>query len=151
MTPFAPQHGKMCLSFAILTTLLAALAAHAIPQGQPSSTPGCFTCPPEDKGNYALGESNPNSNPIFCSYPVFVGEGPFDFYCDYSAVSIHLCLSFVYHLTWYELIRPLAFWSQILMLGSALPLLSTIAPLVVVETITLFPVLLGQRPQSLAT
>jgi hypothetical protein len=38
-----------------------------------------------------------------------------------------------------------------MMLGSVLELLSALAPDVVVVTLTLFRVLLSQRPQSLAT
>jgi hypothetical protein len=82
----------------ILTTLLAALTAHAVPQGKgggPSqaSTLACFVCPPADKAGVLLGHSDTSTNPIFCSYPAFPGENPDDFYCTYDAVSIpFLCL-----------------------------------------------------------
>jgi hypothetical protein len=54
---------------------------------QPSSTPSCFSCPPEDEAGFPLGNSDESANPIFCSYPAFSGENPTDFYCTYDPVS----------------------------------------------------------------
>jgi hypothetical protein len=73
----------MRFSFTILTTLLVAFTAHAVPQGQPSST-SCFNCPPTDEAGFPLGNSDTTSNPIFCSYPAFSGENPNDFFCTYN-------------------------------------------------------------------
>jgi hypothetical protein len=71
-------------TLAIFTVLLAGLLSQAVPQGQPSGTPCSFTCPPVDQLNFAVGQKNEASDPIFCSYPVVDGEDPNDFFCKYS-------------------------------------------------------------------
>ena len=49
----------------------------------PASSHAC-SCPPLDALGFALGSSDTNSNPIFCSYPAVPGEDPNDFFCTYS-------------------------------------------------------------------
>jgi hypothetical protein len=91
-----PSRKKMRLVLTILTALLVALTAHAVPQGKggPSqgSTLACFVCPPADNAGVSLGHSDIRANPIFCSYPAFPGGNPDDFYCTYDPVSIPLSL-----------------------------------------------------------
>ena len=50
---------------------------------------GC-TCPPSDSAGFALDQSFQNNGNLLCSYPVFVGENPFDFYCLYDNTDGHL-------------------------------------------------------------
>lgn len=57
-------------------------------QSTTTGNPGAgFTCPPQDAGGFPLGTSNATADPIFCSYPAFVGEDPNDFFCTYSATT----------------------------------------------------------------
>jgi hypothetical protein len=73
--------------YAPLTLIFMFAASFVGLHAQSSSTPGCFSCPPEDEGDFPLGNSDTSANPIFCSYPAFPGENPMDFYCTYDPVS----------------------------------------------------------------
>jgi hypothetical protein len=50
-------------------------------------TQAAYACPAQDNANFPLDYSDTSGNPIFCSYPIFSGENPFDFFCTYSATT----------------------------------------------------------------
>jgi hypothetical protein len=43
-----------------------------------------FVCPPQDNGGFPLEQHSDSAGVLFCSYPVFSGENPNDFYCRYN-------------------------------------------------------------------
>jgi len=53
-------------------------------------TLAAFHCPAQDYAGFPLDVNNTSTDPIFCSYPVFPGEDPNDFFCTYSATDGHL-------------------------------------------------------------
>ena len=77
------------LAFAVLATLV---------NGNPSAVPyNGYTCPPQDKGNFAVGVTNYASDPIFCAYPMTQGSSDTTFNCHYSAVNHP---RFIFHSTY---------------------------------------------------
>jgi len=77
------------LTFVTLSLWATQSLVHA--NAGPSSVPSAqYTCPPIDNADFQLEDADLNSNPIFCSYPVFPGENPNDFFCTYSATTGHL-------------------------------------------------------------
>ena len=80
---------KMHLSFFTLIALFALAAVRAVPSGQPSDVPSCtFTCPSQDLAGFPLDIHSNDGTTLSCSYPIFPGEDPNDFFCKYSSVSL---------------------------------------------------------------
>ncbi len=75
--------------FDALTLFTLAFAVLVSPvSGNPSAVPhNGYTCPPQDKGNFAVGVTNYASDPILCAYPITQGSSDTTFNCQYSAVN----------------------------------------------------------------
>jgi hypothetical protein len=88
MVPFVAMLAGVLVISGLASGASSSSSSRSAALGAATAQAAAYACPAHDNAGFPLGSgSDATGDPLFCSYPAFPSENPFDFFCTYSSTT----------------------------------------------------------------